>query len=537
MSTGRFDIGEKIVFCIGLFTLLIPIWSVDFFVTGDGPCHLYNSRILLDWWLQRGWESYAPFYQINEFFDPNWLFNLLTAPLLALFPAALAEKVFLSGYVLLFAFGFRFLIRQINPDALFLSSVALLFCLHRLLWMGFYNNCLSLALWFWMLGWWWRRREQFNWVTLLTSAVGWTLLYAAHPMGLVFTGLSIACCMAGLFWQDWRQQGARPARLLLFKRAGITLLGVLPALWWSVQFALRHSWAAEQTPNSILKTLDNFWRLTPLIALTRSEKGAALLSGILVFALFGYAVQQWRRRQFVAGSQGFWWFVPVAFYCLLFPPSAISGGLEVSARLVILPFFALLFACACLHFPQKIKIAAQTVALALSIAFVVLRWPAQQQASELAAEVFACNWHIKPESTVMALNYDFAGQTPEGEVIANKIWLFGHVDCYIGAGQPAILSDNYEAGYGYFPVCWRWQTGLPGQTDKDGINFYNRPPRADLLSYHRRTGQQLDYVLFVNYREEFASHPYTQEIFSQLDQAYQKVYESPHKRAILYRRK
>lgn len=528
---------ERPVFYTLLCLWLLPVWSVDFFVTGDGPCHLYNSRILLDWWLQRGWDSYAPFYQINEFFDPNWLFNLLTAPLLALFPVATAEKVFLSGYVLLFAFGFRFLIRQINPDALFLSSVALLFCLHRLLWMGFYNNCLSLALWFWVLGWWWRRREQFNWVTLLVSAVGWLLLYTAHPMGFVFTGLSIACCMAGLFWQDWRQSSGYSAIQLLAKRAGFTLLGTLPALWWAVQFALRHSWAAEQTPPKPIEALDNFWRLTGLTALNTNEKGAALLTGLSVTGLFLYACYLWVRGKNNGGALAFFLFTVAVFYCLMFPPRSISGGLDVPARLVVLPYFAMLCACACLYFPQAVKSGALLAASALSIAFVALRWPAHQQASELAAEIYACKTHVDPGASVLVFNYDYAGQTPERERICNKIWLFGHVDCYIGAAQPAILSDNYEAGYGYFPVCWRWQTGLPGQTDKDGINFYNRPPRADLLSYHRRTGQQLDYALFVNYREEFAAHPYTQEIFSQLDQAYEKVYESPHKRAILYRRK
>jgi hypothetical protein len=74
-------------------------------------------------------------------------------------------------------------------------------------------------------------------------------------------------------------------------------------------------------------------------------------------------------------------------------------------------------------------------------------------------------------------------------------------------------------------------------TDKDGINFDHRPPRADILNYNRRSGQNIDYVLMLSCRDEFRDHPYTQEIFSQLDSAYNKVFVSEFGRAILYKRK
>ena len=135
------------------------------------------------------------------------------------------------------------------------------------------------------------------------------------------------------------------------------------------------------------------------------------------------------------------------------------------------------------------------------------------------------------------LNYEWGGWTPEGNTIGNRIWLFGHIDGYLGTTRSAILSDNYEANYSYFPTIARWQTNMYGQTDKDGVNFDNRPPRADILSYQRRTGQQLDYVLLLSYRDEFKDHEYTKEVFSQLDQSYVQVFKSELGRAVLYKRK
>lgn len=162
---------EPILFTILLLLALLPIWSVAFFVTGDGPCHLYNSKILLDWYRGEALDFYKPFYFLNPNLDPNWLSNLIQVPLLILFPAPVAEKVFFSLYILLFAGGFRFLCRQINPDAIFLSALGILFAWNHIVMMGFLNNSLSLALWFWVLGYWWKVRASTKIITWLGLAV------------------------------------------------------------------------------------------------------------------------------------------------------------------------------------------------------------------------------------------------------------------------------------------------------------------------------------------------------------------------------
>ena len=76
------------------------------------------------------------------------------------------------------------------------------------------------------------------------------------------------------------------------------------------------------------------------------------------------------------------------------------------------------------------------------------------------------------------------------------------------------------------------------QTDKDGINFDHRPPRADILSYQRRTqGQEIDFVVVLSPSPEYAQHPYTLEIMEQLNQAYTKVSTTELGRAILYKKR
>lgn len=530
---------ESVLFGIILAIWLMPIWSVDFFVTGDGPCHLYNSKILLDWYSHVNKSFYEPFYFVNTNFEPNWLFNLLTMPLLAFFSPGTAEKIFLSIYVLGFAFGFRFFLSQINPKSLFLSSVALVFCQHKLLMLGFYNNCLSFALWFWVAGWWWKIRDNFSPWAHVVMAFLFLLTYSAHPMGFSFAGLTILCLLFGLLVMDTRQDGIKTAVGKLFKRGFATFLSALPSFVLLIEFAFRRDWSADKSTPNLVDALENIGRLSSLVGLNDSEAKLAIWTAVFCWSIF-IAALYFRFKtgpRALQASDGLFLFVWVAIYCIVRPPSAIAGGLEVPMRMVMVPYFAMLFWAATASFPTWASIAGQLGALALTGLFIQDRLPSIREASALAKEVYDCHQHIKEPAVILALNYDYTGRTPEGKEIANKIWLFGHVDCYIGAKQSAVISDNYEASYAYFPMIWRWQTGLPGQTDKDGINFYNRPPRADLLSYNRRTGQNLDYALLVNYRSEFSEHEYTKEIFSQLDQAYEKVYESPHRRAILYRRK
>lgn len=531
----RVIISESVIFAISILVWLIPIWAVDFFVTGDGPCHLYNSKILLDWFCGEK-AFYEAFYAVNRALVPNWLFNILTMPLMAWFMPATAEKLFLSGYVLAFGFGFRFALRQINPSAIFLSSLALLFCHNRLLMMGFYNNCLSLVGWFWLVGFWWKYRDSTGVWPQVGIAFCWFLVYLAHPMGLGFAALTIVTLLVGLTIYDWRHVGISETGKLLSRRAGFLVLSVLPVVALSLWFAIARDWAAEASEPNVLGTLEGLGRLSGLVNIKLSERKWAFAIAVLSLALWGFALSQKFRLRNWQAADGLFLLVLIAFWLTLLPPRAFSGGLEVGKRLQLFPYFALLFWMALAVFPTWVRLAVPLISLALGIGLVAERLPAHRDASDLAREVYECRQHIADPAVVMTLNYDHTGQTPDGRPIADKIWLFGHVDCYIGAAQSAILSDNYEASYGYFPMIWRWQTGLPGQTDKDGINFYHRPPRANLLDYNRRTGQNIDYVLLVSYRDEFAKHPYTIELFDQLGQAFEKVYESSQKRAILYRK-
>lgn len=528
---------ETAVFCTILAFWLVPVWKLDFFVTGDGPCHLFNSKILLDWAQGVNKDFYKPFYFLNTNFDPNWLFNLITMPLLAVFSPGTTEKIFFTLYILGFGLGFRFFVGAINPQAKFISSLGLLFCCHKLLMTGFLNNSMSLALWFWVAGWWWSTRNDQGKGTILVTALLLLLQFSAHPMGLSFAGMTLAALMAGLFIYEFRTDGWQQSRSAFVRRSISLVLASLPMLVLFAEFWMRREWSPDTNTPDILNILENIGKLTTLVTLNSTERDLASATAIACVVFFlGAVVLRLRERRLVP-ADGLLLFIALAMYTVLNPPSSISGGLDVPFRMGMIPYFALLFWSSTANFPAWAKATGLLTALILAGGFATARMPIQQNASDYAKEVFSANEHIGNPATILTLNYDWAGQTPDGKTIANKIWLFNHVDCYLGTTRSAAISDNYEANYWYFPTIARSAPNMYNATDKDGVNFDHRPPRADILNYPQRSGQNLDYVLLLSYRDEFKDHPYTLEIFSQLDQAYDKTFVSEHGRAILYKRK
>lgn len=528
---------EPFFFYTILALLLFPVWSLDFFVTSDGPCHLHNSKILLDWWQVVKRPVYDSFYYINPNFDPNWFYNLLTAPILALVGPAIAEKVFFTFYVLGFGIGFRFLIMEINPKSRFISSLGLLFCYHKLLMMGFFNNSLSMVIWFWVAAWWWRHRSDFRLGILIANALFFLVLYSAHPIGLTFGLMMIVSMILGLLLYESSVNGWKESRVWFEKRLKSFLISALPTLILFAEYIYRSNLSGVSQEHSVKRALWNVIRLSSLTTIDSKEQILAVTTAVLCILFFLGSILLRQKQKGLLPADGLLLFVGLVIFCIISPPNMIAGGLEVSFRMAIIPFIAILCWSATAKFPLWAVIAGQFSALVICIGFLIVRFPFLKASSDYASEIYTCDPNIKDGSTLFVLNYNWNGRTPDGKNITPESWQFTHIDCYLGVGKSLVISDNYEAHFPYFPIKVWWYTDMYALTDKDKINFDHRPPRADILSYYRKTKQNIDYVLMLSYSDEFKDHPYTIEIFDQLAEGYDKTFTSSNARAILYKRK
>jgi hypothetical protein len=132
-----------VLFVLTIGAQLIPVWFWTYFPSLDGPSHLYNASILLNY-------SKVPLYQqyhrITYSTPGNVLTQLVLSSLLTVFTPLVAEKVFLSLYLVSFPLAFRRLIRTLGGDAVSFSFFAVVVSYNQFLHLGFWNFCAGIPL-------------------------------------------------------------------------------------------------------------------------------------------------------------------------------------------------------------------------------------------------------------------------------------------------------------------------------------------------------------------------------------------------------
>ncbi|MBM3213805.1 hypothetical protein FJZ36_02670, partial [Candidatus Poribacteria bacterium] len=214
---------ENALFVLLIAAHLVPIWAFRYFPTQDGGEHLNNANILRRYFTAEG-AHFREYFVLNLRPDPNWSGHLVLAALLTVLPAILAEKLFVSAYIVLLPVSARYALRAIRPDAGWLAVLAFPFILNFLLHMGFYNFAFSLPAFFLVVGYWMLHKECIGFRETVVFTGLSLALYFTHPVtyvmasvlvvaaGLGFT-LQHACLMAGTrqwharaLWQGFRRR-------------------------------------------------------------------------------------------------------------------------------------------------------------------------------------------------------------------------------------------------------------------------------------------------------------------------------------------
>ena len=190
---------------------LVPLWSVHYLPTVDGPSHLYNSSVLLRL-LSGEHGRLTDFYQIDWRPNPNWIGHAVMVALLTVLPPLVTEKVFVSAIILLFLYGAWLLAGE--------SAYAFLafpFVYHQSLQFGFYNYSFAAGLYMLIVSFWWKRRDRPNARTIGWMTVLLLVCYFSHPLPLLIAMMSI-----GMLWLFTIRE--RP-----FRQHVLHLLAFIPA--------------------------------------------------------------------------------------------------------------------------------------------------------------------------------------------------------------------------------------------------------------------------------------------------------------------
>ena len=529
---------ETLLLVISLVLYLFPVLTNKYFVTGDGPCHLYNSRVFLDFITGTNVDFYSDYYTLNQNFEPNWFSHIILAGLLTIFPGYLAEKVFITSYIVLFAFSFRFLIRQINKDNTFIVLLGLPFMYTHTLQMGFFNYSFSFIFYFFTVGYWLKHHDNFTLLKLAKFSALNLLLYFSHPIGWLLSLLTIGILIITDFTLEYfrnKNQSAKAFKNSL-KSAFQLFVAFLPAIILFIQYLFRKGLNPTPNPDSFSYLVSEFFDLTSVIAYVVEEKAWTIRFAYLIGFILLYGIYTKVKSRDFNAKDAFFIVSIIMLIGYFNQPGGMAGAGILSIRLQFIPYLVMVIWFANLRFSSVAKYTILMTSFIIGITLLVIRYPHQVLASNAAVEYISVQDYIEENSTVLPLSYSHNGKTPDGELVANKIWLFMHGSDYLGADKSLILFGNYEGNTGFFPIIWKPERN-PFVFIGTNEGVEHQPPSVDILNYHKKTGGEIDYVITWCLDDQYLTHDYTQNTLSQLAENYTLIYTSENSLAKLYKRK
>jgi hypothetical protein len=511
---------DLLLFLALLVLHVLPLWAFRYFPSQDGPSHLENAVILREYHRDDR-PLLRTFYTLSSDFDPNWFGHLALAGLMFLVPPLVAEKILLTGYLVLLPLAARYALNGVRPGVGWLAVLTFPFLQHFLYHMGFHNFCYSLGVLFLVVGYWLRHADQFGVRQTLTLAVLIVLLYFCHLVAVV-----MALMLIGTLAVGWTLLDRRGRRLVG------PALAFVPAIALGLAFLGRQGQAMrwEFTPSVLLARLLELEVLVSYLNLERlfsrlTFVGLAVLT--VVVLLVRWRARLLERRDLLLAAVG------LAVVAYLTAPSAVSGGSFLNTRLSLFVFLFLILWLGVHPFGPRLKRTVQAAAAVVSLALLGLHAWAYAEFNTHLAEFAAVEDRLPPGTTVLPLT--FAHKSEAGGLGQAKVGAFRHAAAYLTLRGDVVELENYEANTTYFPVRYRPELNpfdRIGRENAPDKGLQATPPQVQFLTYPER----VDYVLLWNVTQDTRNSSAGAAIFDQLGRDYQRVEMTPGL-IELYRRK
>lgn len=493
---------------------LVPLFSGVYFPSMDGPAHLYNSRLLYE--LISGESSLInQFYQINGLV-PNLSGHAFLALFMTFLPPHLAEKSFLILYAISLPLSFRYLLKSSPKVNVQFSFLILPFVYSYLFLLGFYNFSISLVFLFLSLGYWLRYRERnTNLIFVLLFSTLCFLTYTSH---LIVYGLLVAFLVAqiAIAWVSSYVDKTRSGgitNILELKNVAIVLATNLIPLTYTITYFLNRPQSGyNYTYISGEERITFFTDLRPLIAFNyeiESSYTRVLFWLFIVLLIVGLV---WRLRKLHIqyksnqhSKQVLYKLINhpslfavmicltllIAFFVL--PDSDGFGGF-ISVRMLLLFFIFLIYWFAS-TIPQRwVPIACIPIILYVVVNMNSYYSEVIGSLDPYAQEITEVSALLEPESIILPLN-------------SSTNWLQGHFSNYLGAKQPMVILENYEAHSDYFAV--KWNSPKPGVfINSDNINQYTNC-FTGYLGDAKNVEHEVDYIFVLGKIEDLSPDCHT----------------------------
>jgi hypothetical protein len=186
---------------------LLPIWIFRYFPTQDGPSHIYNAYVLKDYHKHENYKIREVF-KLNLTLFPNWTSHALMVLLMYVLPPIVCEKILVSICIVLLPLSLFYFLDAVDRGKTLFGLLGFIYAYNYLLHMGFYNFALSMSMFFFTLGYWWKHKDGMSTANLAALYALLLGTYLCHYQSYLQLVLSLSffaffSCLHSAFVEIW----------------------------------------------------------------------------------------------------------------------------------------------------------------------------------------------------------------------------------------------------------------------------------------------------------------------------------------------
>ena len=489
MKARRLSIPHIVVIVL-LIVHILPVWLFKYTCTQDGPAHAHNAHILK---VYHNHENYIlrEVHERNPTLFPNWTSHVLMAGFMFVFPPLICEKIFFSLCIGLLPLSLLYLLNSVQKGKTLFCLVGFTFAYNYLLHMGFYNFALSVSLFFFALGYWWRSEDKLNPKTLVMTYVWLIFVYFTHFQSYALLTVSITVC--GVFLYIYEALESSRVRLTAQLKSIFLFLGsMLPAYVILLTYYL-----VKREGGGYYRSFEGLMKYFLSVGSIISFRDAHMLIGNLLLAVLAIAflltiIDRVRKvyvhrnsprpadesyggvTTIVARTDVFLLItIMLTFLYFKSPWSLRSGGMWISDRihifilLALLPFFSF-------NLHRFVDYAFSGILIVLALWHLGYHVQTYYLMDRDAKEALSSAEMIEPH-TVLASRPGSWGGTPDSAKWDFKYILpFEHIEGYLALENGVAYLQNYEPSTDHFPLRYKNRKVTPDyvlvwRTEYDGV--------------------------------------------------------------------
>ena len=470
MKARRLSI-QHIVLIVLLVIHILPVWLFKYTGTQDGPAHVHNAHVLK---VYHNHENYIlrEVYERNPTLFPNWTSHAFMAALMFIFPPLICEKIFFSLCIGLLPLSLLYLLNGVQKGKTLFCLVGFIFAYNYLLHMGFYNFALSVSLFFFTLGCWWRCEDKLSPKALVTVYVWLTAVYLTHFQSYAL--LTVSLTVFGVFLYIYDALESPRVRLTAQLKSILLFLGsMLPAYVILLSYYL-----VKREGGGYYRSFEGLMKYFLSIGSIVSFRDAHILIGNLLLAVLTIAFlltvidrirKVYAHRNSSESEDGGYGgitaivdrtdaFLLVAliltFIYFKSPWSLRSGGMWISDRihiyilLVLLPFFRV-------NLHRFIDYAFGGILIVLALWHLGYHVQTYYLMDKDVKEALSSAEMIEPHTVLTSRPGSWGGTPDSADWDFKYILPFEHIEGYLALENGVAYLQNYEPSTDHFPLRYK----------------------------------------------------------------------------------